>query len=703
MKIRAIVWCSYLLADSVATIALGILTNNLGDIYDKGGAVDLTTKLTAFWAPFLLLHLGGPDTITAYALEDNQLWLRHLFGLIIQTVVTVYIFLMAWSDSRLSLLSIPMIVVGSIKYGERTWTLWKGSSDELRNSMLTSPDPGPNYSKLMNEYRLKQAEGFFMEIEEVKDVQEGLDVTAPEGATPDGKNIIKAHALFQTFKCLFADLILSFKDREKSQSLFQEMSHKDAFDVVAIELGFMYDMLYTKAIVVYTCWGFARRITTFCLTCLVLVIFSLENMKNYKKVDTFITFLLLVIAIVLEIYAALVLLFSDQTNHWLIKHNKTTVLKTINSLAPFLKLKRWSSCVPQFSLLHNCLEEKTYLKLLKKVVEKWPPETYVEVNNHLKKLIFEHVKEKFSQFQKKQDDANFRELCSQRGNNILERYKRQTGLSLEWSINVEFDQSILIWHIATELCLFSETPLSTISSDVQSSREVSQCISNYMFCLLVIYPFLLPIGIGLIRFRDTQAEAKRFFKERLTPSGTEKKNWIKCIDMMLQVSDSELGEQEDKTNRTTCCSSLLRSMKLEECLPSSSRDRKKRLGLSYSSKEPMMYRMITACNMLLQENIDVLPGKVKGDSSKSVLFDACRLASALNGVTNKKVRWDMIRDVWLEMLAYAASHSRGSQHCQQLRRGGELLTHVWLLMAHFGMSEQFQISKGYARALLTAK
>ncbi|KAE8725502.1 hypothetical protein F3Y22_tig00008673pilonHSYRG00001 [Hibiscus syriacus] len=147
-KLRAIVWCSYLLADSVATIALGILTNNLGDIYNKRGQVDFHTKLQAFWAPFLLLHLGGPDTITAYSLEDNQLWLRHCWGLIAQTVVTGYIFFMAWlSDSRLSLLSIPMIVVGSLQYREKTWTLWQASSDQLRDSMLTSPDPGPNYSK----------------------------------------------------------------------------------------------------------------------------------------------------------------------------------------------------------------------------------------------------------------------------------------------------------------------------------------------------------------------------------------------------------------------------------------------------------------------------------------------------------------------------------------------------------------------------
>ncbi|MBA0833025.1 hypothetical protein Goarm_017368 [Gossypium armourianum] len=681
VKIRAIVWCSYLLADSVATIALGILTNNLGDIYDERGDVDINTKLTAFWAPFLLLHLGGPDTITAYALEDNQLWLRHCFGLIIQTVVTGYIFLMAWSDSRLSLLSIPMIVVGSIKYGERTWTLWKASSDELRDSMLTSPDPGPNYSKLMNEYRQKQAEGFFMEIEEVKDVQQELDVAAPQGTTPDDQNIIKAHVLFQTFKCLFADLILSFKDREKSQSLFQKMSGKDAFDVVAIELGFMYDKLYTKAAVIYTPMGLIRRITTFCLTFLVLLVFSFEDMKEYKKVDIFITFLLLVVAVFLEIYAALVLLFSDQTNHWLIKHNKTSCLKLIHSLQPVRK--RWSSRVPQSSLLGSFLKEKPYFRLLKRVVEKWPPETYAEVDDDLKRLIFKHVKEKFNQFKEKQDDGNFRDLCSQRGSNILQMYKRQTRLSLEWSINVEFDQSILIWHIATELCYFSEGELSTITSDIQSSREVSYCISNYMFCLLVTFPFLLPIGIGLIRFRDTQAEAKRFFKERLTLSRTKAKHRIKCNKMFLQAIDGELEMQEEESNTSTCWKSLDQAMMFLE--------------------EPTMYQMIAICRMLLRENIDVLPGKVKGDSSKSVLFDACRLASALNGVTNKKVKWDMIRDIWLEILTYAASHSRGSQHCQQLRRGGELLTHVWLLMAHFGMSEQFQISKGYARALLTAK
>lgn len=62
--------------------------------------------------------------------------------------------------------------------------------------------------------------------------------------------------------------------------------------------------------------------------------------------------------------------------------------------------------------------------------------------------------------------------------------------------------------------------------------------------------------------------------------------------------------------------------------------------------------------------------------------------------------WEMTSKVWLEMLCYGASHCRGDAHAQQLKQGGELLTFVWLLMAHFGLGEQFRIEAGHARAKL---
>jgi len=81
-----LLWLAYLLADSIAIYALGYLSQMR---VPKGVDVDpqsfeRTHRIQAFWAPFLLLHLGGQDTITAFSTEDNELWKRHLLSLLTQ-------------------------------------------------------------------------------------------------------------------------------------------------------------------------------------------------------------------------------------------------------------------------------------------------------------------------------------------------------------------------------------------------------------------------------------------------------------------------------------------------------------------------------------------------------------------------------------------------------------------------------------------
>jgi len=80
--IRLSIWIAYLGADTVAVYALGYLSRQDEDAH----------SLAFFWVPFLLVHLGGQDTITAFALEDNNLWLRHLLNLVVQVVLVVYVF-----------------------------------------------------------------------------------------------------------------------------------------------------------------------------------------------------------------------------------------------------------------------------------------------------------------------------------------------------------------------------------------------------------------------------------------------------------------------------------------------------------------------------------------------------------------------------------------------------------------------------------
>jgi len=134
--IRILVWSAYLSADMVATVALGNLARSQGD--SSGDSSEkANNSIQTFWAPFLLLHLGGPDTITAYSIEDNELWLRHLLGLGVQVGVAFYVFSRSWGSGILTFIAIPMFIVGIVKYAGRTWVLRSSCSKSLKNSTLS--------------------------------------------------------------------------------------------------------------------------------------------------------------------------------------------------------------------------------------------------------------------------------------------------------------------------------------------------------------------------------------------------------------------------------------------------------------------------------------------------------------------------------------------------------------------------------------
>ena len=64
-----------------------------------------------------------------------------------------------------------------------------------------------------------------------------------------------------------------------------------------------------------------------------------------------------------------------------------------------------------------------------------------------------------------------------------------------------------------------------------------------------------------------------------------------------------------------------------------------------------------ACRLLLEVETEIEPSEVKGDKSKSVLFEACKLAKMLKSADMELgEKWEMISRVWMEMLCYAASH-----------------------------------------------
>jgi hypothetical protein len=110
-----------------------------------------------------------------------------------------------------------------------------------------------------------------------------------------------------------------------------------------------------------------------------------------------------------------------------------------------------------------------------------------------------------------------------------------------------------------------------------------------------------------------------------------------------------------------------------------------------------------AHRLLLKVETPLPAAVVKGDKSKSVLWDGCFLARELaRAMPDRGRRWRVVCRVWVEMLCYAAVHCGGYQHAERLKEGGELITFVCLLMTHLGMGKHYRTEIGDAYAHLSA-
>ena len=126
--IRFIMWLAYLAGDALAIYALATLFNRHKN-QDPGGS----RMLEVVWAPVLLIHLGGHDGITAYNIEDNELWSRHLLTAVSQVTVAIYVFCKSWrgGDKRLLQAAILLFVPGVLKCFAKPWALKRASINSL--------------------------------------------------------------------------------------------------------------------------------------------------------------------------------------------------------------------------------------------------------------------------------------------------------------------------------------------------------------------------------------------------------------------------------------------------------------------------------------------------------------------------------------------------------------------------------------------
>ncbi|GLU05310.1 hypothetical protein SLE2022_224150 [Rubroshorea leprosula] len=636
------IWSAYLLADWVATVAIGLISSGLG-LTPISQANTSTRResndILAFWAPFLLLHLGGPDTITSFALEDNELWVRHMLGLALQVLSTVYVFLQSLPKNILWLPSGFMFIAGIIKYAERNRALYLASLNHFGESACRKPNPGPEYQRIQKMYSSIRrahlpAQTRNIRRPEISETMEYLEDQTVKDS--DSMAILRfAFEFFDTFKGLIAGLLLSPQDRHVSRGFFLNLNSKYVIQIIEIELSILYEVLHTKVQVVRCKTGCIFRSVSF--GCILGAFFSFFFVKkhSFRMFDIRLSYGLLIGAMVLDFISLIFVILSDWTvrgQYWG-KWAEYIASKVINR-------RRWSGSVSQYKFFTYCLND--YPEWINKLAEALRLRSILEainVTRHRSSKEFRKDREWdfiFKELRKKSKTATTveqgKKICLQRGDGVLRKRKNE---HLKWSIqDFEYTESLLMWHIATELCDKDKAKVESCDQDKakvelgdknkakegrpseNDYKAICKLLSDYMFYLLMMQPTMMaPVsGNWQLVFQDTCAETKRF------------------------LSEHSVSTTED------------------------------------------------ACKKICEAEAEIKPRALKGGESKSVLFDARILTGELQKL--KGERWKLMSKVWVEFMSYAAINCRANVHAQQPSNGGELLTFVWLLMNHLGLGTQ---------------
>ena len=458
--IQGFLWFCYLVADSIATVAVSVISSKQGNSYSyeyDSNDSQLRNELLVFWAPFMLLHLGGQDTITAYAMQDNELWLRHLFVLVVQTGLSLYISLISWKRNWISFLTISMLLVGFIKYAERIWVM-RSTNDSISMSLETWNDYSPR-SMLYRD--------------------------------------------FKTFRPLFLNLKIRYDCRKTPKEKFRSIGSdsQTAFKMIEIELGHAYDAFYTKTPLFSTTLGRIVRCITFSSTVSVSVFFLVNERHKYKhlQIDLIITYILLVGAVVIEIYTMILLIASDVGRIWLATLKPFSFLEdndTVLSCKP-----RWSNSMGQFNMLSYSTKNKPGIS------QQGTPKFFADFRVWFVIQILPKLYRELEMLSYKTNKPISRELKQLIWDTLQEKGNLESsGFSEDYNyyisrnepIHLEIYESIIIWHLATDIIFYNQN----------DERQVMiKEISDYMMYIVAFCPSMLSeAGNAKISVKELHAD-----------------------------------------------------------------------------------------------------------------------------------------------------------------------------------------------------
>uniref|UniRef100_A0A0E0DNJ6 DUF4220 domain-containing protein n=1 Tax=Oryza meridionalis TaxID=40149 RepID=A0A0E0DNJ6_9ORYZ len=594
------IWLAYVGADLVAVYALGLLSR-----YEYKSKIG-SDSLTVIWVPFLLVHLGGQDTITAFSIEDNNLWLRHLLNLVVQVSLALYAFCNSFGQISLQLVvpAIFIFVAGIIKYGERTWALKCGSIDGLQSSAGGYKDK---------------------EQEEQKDNKYGSYLS----------KVFYAHQMVLYARGLFAGVTVSQLGQKVRKELTHGIRGCEKYvkaKIIELELSMMYDILYTKAMILQTWIGCILRCISHIAMVVAFVLFLVTPKHGHRMADVAITYTLFAGALLMEACAIGVVAASPLTwAHWR-RHNCVNLL----AVGKIIGAKEERSVVPislgQFNLATCALHDGSTPRIMSKALYAFGLEKIYRDVRHVKHVEATEIVGCFV------DCFNNRPSNNDQDEVIM-------GVSKEGNVDVRlnllsisqrFEVGIIQLHLFTDICTSSVLLFGFPESGIweEMTVVVRECVmlSNYMMYLLLAHPSMLPVSSDYAVMEHLNYMAKlvdmyKYAGGKLDPHAR--------MDLLLKA----LEKMTSNTN-----SDLI-----------------------------VVARDLTDTVRVwaMDSHIEEISG---------LLVRVGRGPLRVNGTLLK-----LVKETWILLLIYAASKSRGELHARRLDDGSELLTFIWLLLVHHGL------------------
>ncbi|MCO5551916.1 hypothetical protein L7F22_005423 [Adiantum nelumboides] len=679
---RFIAWNAYNWSDYVATTALGGLAQAaVGDDADK-------KEVYALWAPILLLHLGAPDNISAYAMADAELWQRHGLTMLLQTTIAVYVVANCARGWKFVLLSVCLTFLGGIKYAERTFALKRASRADITKSVLPiykymlaeanihlevkgavflphssqqASRPGTDSSYyyilrgeeqwLQNFLRAGET-GYVSNFSNAAKASPGLvtlqDILSSNDLTTQTPSIVLlcvGFAFFKLYKRRLCNLFMYEWRAEKTRELFLgELVFEDMeklMFVLDVELRFLFDSLYTKAAgTAFSKTGVGFRI----LTTIVLVVSAVFilggkvdlNDQAFKQARD-VTFCLILAALIIEVYQLARLTLSDWCRVWLAckyilvgeKYRRNSVSGSFCYFcfaSALLKAMKLSSSLGRHKYWSNRIGQYS-------MFDSGKSSTWMHtMDRKLASLIHSDFRQLLPEYEQSKQMVN-----------DFKRYVLLKVLAACRGIRMGVKVVSPMWFVNRYEPRYRSILQDSFAKDgyfdfehLVVSWHVATCVSE----------LLTTSAVGSMQLNEQEDMRMSKLLSRYL--------------MYLMVHKAEL---------LPCHADIARQL-----VADTQRDLRQNTEFSWD---------VEAITTLLEQQ-----GVEQHNNSLPFNLRAGMRAARLLRNLDPAERWRLIGSVWVDILMCAAASNKPVEQLRQLTLGGEFLTHLWVLLGHLGCGDQ---------------